>query len=434
MFVSVISVLTMLDSQFINIFYGTDLGTPGNLHMLLFVLFVVVTSVINMILLLFVRRKDTQATSTRSLLLRGTYIGTTGSQYTILLVSFIVIIEMVVFHAYDTTFSLFVIYVSHFWCVGILGILSFTFIRWFRFSGSFSMLTYAVVFIVIIYLSLVALPLLIQQFTMQTKLIYLRDYTNLITTVKIPSRDTAFIYGLGNYVLPVMIISSWILTVSLLKPYAHRIGKMFWLVISIPLFYQLFTFVVRDANLVTDPALIEIIYSKQVQFLFAISYQINGLFFAIAYLTIARKMKRPIVKNYLIICSIGIISLFSSIQPGTPFYAAYPPFGLVTLLLLGLSSYLLLVGMLGCAAYVARDSEIRREIHKRLDIDSDLLKMGRAEIHRQIETRVKTTIDKVKLSEDMGFRTDPDEEEIKVMIEEVLNEVHKVSDTKINRQ
>ncbi|MGC2426085.1 MAG: hypothetical protein WA421_03545 [Nitrososphaeraceae archaeon] len=64
-----------------------------------------------------------------------------------------------------------------------------------------------------------------------------------------------------------------------------------------------------------------------------------GYFFAIAFLTIARKMRRKVMKNYLIISSIGIILLFSSMQPGMPFYAAYPPFGLVTLLFLGLSSY-----------------------------------------------------------------------------------------------
>jgi hypothetical protein len=70
-----------------------------------------------------------------------------------------------------------------------------------------------------------------------------------------PSANMAFIYGLVNYVLPVLIVSSWILTVSLLKQYASRIGKKaFWLISTIPLLYQLFTFIISDANLVTDPA------------------------------------------------------------------------------------------------------------------------------------------------------------------------------------
>src|ERR671921_2208750 len=372
--ISLIVVLTIVDSQFINIFYGTDLGTPGNLHLLLYASFVIVASIINTILLLFVKRNDIHSTTSRSLLFRAAYIGTSIVQYTILLILFFMISEMLIFHEYNKIFSLLVVYLSHFWSAIILGILSLTFIQWFRFATSFSILIYAVVFSVIIFLILLTVPLLTQQFTTQSQLIYPRNYTSLISTVIVPSRDIAFIYGLGNYVLPLMIIPSWILTVLLLKPYANRIGKKrFWLIVGIPLLYQLFSFIVRDSNLVTDPTLVEIIYSQQFQVIFGISYQVSGLFFAIAFLSIGRKMKRKGMKNYLIISSIAILSLFSSMQPGMPFYAAYPSFGLVTLLFLGLSSYMLLVGMLGCAAYVSRDSALRREIYKGLEVNADVL-------------------------------------------------------------
>jgi hypothetical protein len=35
--ISLIVVITIVDSQFISLFYATNLGTPGNLHLLLFV-------------------------------------------------------------------------------------------------------------------------------------------------------------------------------------------------------------------------------------------------------------------------------------------------------------------------------------------------------------------------------------------------------------
>ncbi len=424
-------VVTIVDSQFINIFYGTDLGTPGNLHLLLFASFVIVASIINTILLLFTKRNDIYSTTSRPLLFRVAYIGTSIVQYTISLVLFITISEMLIFHEYNKIFSLLVVFLSHFWSAIILGILSLRFIQWFRFAISFSILIYGVVFSVILFLILLTIPLLTQQFTNQSQLIYPRDYTSLITTVIVPSRDIAFIYGLGNYVLPMMIIPSWILTVLLLKPYANRIGKKrFWLIVSIPLLYQLFSFIVRDTNLVTDPTLVQIIYSQQFQVIFGISFQVAGLFFAIAFLSIGRKMKRKSMKNYLIISSIGIVSLFCSMQPGMPFYAVYPPFGLVTLLFLGLSSYMLLVGMLGCAAYVSRDIELRREIYRGLEVDADVLKkIGMAETQRQIEKKVLSLANKIKLSDEMRnlMYPDPDEEDVKLMIEEVLNEIHKGS-------
>src|SRR5919112_1540812 len=374
-----IIIVTIVDSQFINIFYGTDLATPGNLHLLLFASFVIVASIINTILLLFVKRNDVHSTTSRSLLFRAAYIGTSIVQYTISLILFIMISEMLIFHEYNKIFSLLVVFLSHFWSAIILGILSLRFIQWFRFATSFSILIYGVVFSVIIFLILITIPLLTQQFTNQSQMIYPRDYSSLIMAVIVPSRDIAFIYGLGNYVLPLMIIPSWILTILLLKPYVNRIGKKrFWLIVVIPLLYQFFSFIVRDTNLVTDPTLVQIIYSQQFQIIFGVSYQISGLFFAIAFLSIGRKMKQKSMKNYLIISSIGIVSLFSSMQPGMPFYAVYPPFGLVTLLFLGLSSYLLLVGMLGCAAYVSRDIELRRQIYKGLEVNADVLN----EIHK----------------------------------------------------
>jgi hypothetical protein len=424
--VSVVVFLTVVDSQFIKVFYGTDFGTPGALHMLLFVSFVIIASIINIILLLFAKVNDFQARSSKTLLFRIAYTGTSIVQYSISLILVIMISQMLVFHGYSKVFSILVVYLSHLWSAIILGVLSFRFIQWFRFTRSFSLLIYGVVFVAILFLILITIPLLTEQFRLQPQVIYSRVYTSLIMDVLVPSSDIAFIYALGNYVLPLLVILSWIVTVSLLKPYAGRIGKKtFWLIVSIPLVYQFFSLIVNDQDLITDPALIKIVYSKEFQLFLGISHQIAGWLLAMGFWLIGRKMKRKTMKNYLIICSIGIILLFSSIQSGT-FYAAYPPFGLVTLLFLGLSSYLLLVGMLGSAAYVSRDVELRREIYKGLEVDSDVLKkMGLAEVQREMQRRILPLVNKTNLSDEMRESMDPSEEDVKTMIDEVLNEIHK---------
>ncbi|HZE78492.1 MAG TPA: hypothetical protein VE089_08090 [Nitrososphaeraceae archaeon] len=428
--ISVIVALTIVDSLFVNAFYGTSgLGNPGNYHLLLFISFAVIAGIINIVLMLFTKKNDSHATTSRPLLFRVAYVGTSAVQYAILLIVAVMILEMFIFHVYNKILSLLVLYLSHFWPAIILGVMSFVFVHWFRFTRSFSILIYGAVFSVIVFLILTTLPLLTEQFKLQPELIYPRDYTSLITSVIIPSPEIAFIYGLGIYVLPVMIISTWILTVSLLRQYTKRIGKKkFWLLTSIPLLYQLFTFIIRDANLVTDPAIVQILYSQQVQFIFGISYQIAGLFFGIAFLTIARRMRRKVMKNYLIISSVGIMALFGSVQPGLPFYAAYPPFGLATLLFLGLSSYMLLVGMIGIGANVSRDSELRREIYRDIEVNSDILKnMGTAELQREIERKVLPLTNKIKLADDMRDHLDPSEEDVKIMISEVLTEIHSKS-------
>jgi hypothetical protein len=425
--ISITVVITVVDTQFINFFYRTSLVVPGTFHLLLFLSFVIIACILNTILLAFTKRSDAQATTNRPLLFRVAHVGTFGGQSAILLILLVVLFEMLFFQQYSKTSSLLVVYFSHIWPAFVLGILSLTFIQWFKSTGSFSILVYGIVFSVIVFLILVTIPLLTEQFANWSASIIPRDYATLIMAWTAPSRAVAFIYGLGNYVLPVMIVSSWILTVLLLKSYARRVSKKrFWLIVSVPLLYQLFTFIVRDIGFVNDPTYFYIIYSMQFQFFLGISYQVSGLFFSIGFLSIARKVKQKVMKSYLIISSIGIALLFSSIQPGTPFYAAYPPFGLVTVSFLGLSSYMLLVGMLGIAANVSRDSELRREIYRGLESNSDVLKkMGMAEMQRELERRVRPLMEKVRLSDEMRDRIkDPSEEEVKAMINDVLNELH----------
>jgi hypothetical protein len=424
-FISFIVMITIIDSQFVNAFYGTNLGTPGRNHLLLYTSLVIMVSLINIILLLFVKRNDIRMTNSRLLLFRVAYIGTSIVQYAIIFILAVTILEAFVLNGYSKILSLLVVYLSHFWSAVMLGVLSIIFVNWFRFSRSFSILIYAAVFSVSIFLILVTLPLLAEHFKPEPDFIYPRDYTSLITGIVVSSREIGFIYGLGNYVLPVMIISTWLLTVSLLRPYIQRIGKKkFWLLISLPLLYQLLTFMIRNANIVTDPAFIQIIYSQQVQFIFGISYQISGIFFAIAFLTIARKMRRKVMKSYLIISSLGVISLFCSVQPGMPYYAAYPPFGLPTILFLGLSSYMLLVGMVGIGANASRDVELRREIYRNIEDHPDIFKnLGLAELQREIERKVIPLNNKIELAGYMKDYVDPSQEDVKIIISEALNEI-----------
>jgi hypothetical protein len=423
---------TVIDSQFLRVFYTTDLGTPGNFHFLLFVSLVLFASIINILFIRFAKINDTQARSSRPLLFKTAHICTIGAQTAVLLIMYLVISEMLIFHAYDRIFLLLVVIVSHFLSVFILGTLSVLFLQWYRFGRSLAILTYASVFIVIVFVILTTLPLLVvthgAESTLEANSVSPHPYMDLVLGYYVPSSNIAVVFGLGTYALPIMAIASWMLTVSLLKGYTDRIGKKkFWLVVSIPLAYQVFVVIVSNPNLVTDPNLIEILYSPQIQFLVAINGQISGLFFAVTLWTFARKTRQKSMKNFFIISSLGIISLFSAIQPGSPFYAAYPPFGLVTLSFLGLASYMLLVGMVGSAAYVARDSAVRREVYNSLQADTHVLKMATAEMQRELEHRVINVTEKFKSSKfagDMNFTTDQDEKDVQLMIEEVLREVH----------
>lgn len=77
--------------------------------------------------------------------------------------------------------------------------------------------------------------------------------------------------------------------------------------------------------------------------------------------------------------------------------------------------------MLGSAAYISTDSELRQEVFKGIHNNSDLFKMGRAEMQREIESRVKEAYKHINVVDEMRDRIDKDED-IKVMMQEVLEE------------
>ena len=127
--ISLIVVATIVDSQFINVFYGTNLGSPGNYHLLLYISLVIIVSIITIILLRFTKRNDVHGTASRPLLFRVAYIGTSAVQYAIIAILAITILEAFVFHGYNKMLSLLVVYLSHFWSAIMLGAISFIFVQ-----------------------------------------------------------------------------------------------------------------------------------------------------------------------------------------------------------------------------------------------------------------------------------------------------------------
>jgi hypothetical protein len=429
--ISLISIFSTFDSQFIKLFYGTSLDTPDYYHLLLFLSVTVAISAINAILLLFTRVNEFPGVNKGKLPLNYIYIGVSITQYAISFIFFLMIMEMVLFAGYSSSLVLMVILLSHICSIAILGMISFTFVQWFRSSRSFSIVVYGAVFITILFLTLITSRFLIEQVNHYPPIINSRPYSSVVLDVLPPSANISFTQELGKYVFPILVASSWIITILLLRHYAIRIGKtVFWIAVSIPLAYQVFAYIISDANIITDPELLDIVYSKEFQLLVGINNQISGLFFGMAFLVVGIKIKRKQMRNYLMISCIGIVSLFCSMSQTLAIYAAYPPFGILTFMFLAVSSYLLFVGIIGSARYISRDVEFRRSLYEGLDVEFELFKnMGMAEIQREISGKVESILPQIQpigISQD-DLDPEEDREEIKRIIEEVVNELHSKS-------
>ena len=74
----------------------------------------------------------------------------------------------------------------------------------------------------------------------------------------------------------------------------------------------------------------------------------------------------------MVIAAYGLILFFISNQVGVS-TAAYPPFGIATYCLLGLSSYMVFLGLYSSAISVSQSIQLRRSIEESIKGDSNLL-------------------------------------------------------------
>jgi hypothetical protein len=101
------------------------------------------------------------------------------------------------------------------------------------------------------------------------------------------------------------------------------------------LFFKIFDFLI-----VSNPTLFGIVLTL----IFNLSRIAGGILFGIAFWTIARHLpNNTAVKSYMIMAAYGLIIFYISNQAGSSLFqlgGVYPPFGLLTDAIIGLSSYI----------------------------------------------------------------------------------------------
>jgi hypothetical protein len=168
-----------------------------------------------------------------------------------------------------------------------------------------------------------------------------------------------------------------------------------------------------------------IFFGSLLTFIFTLSKPAGGILFGIAFWTISRNIRRTIaVRDYLMISALGFVLFFTSDQAIVLISVSYPPFGVTAVSFMGLSSYLIFVGIYYSAISLSHDDKVRREIKKFAMQESKLLdRIGSAQLEKDIEEKV-TAIRQIhnSVSQSSGVQPSIDEDEIRRYLEEVLHE------------
>jgi len=168
--------------------------------------------------------------------------------------------------------------------------------------------------------------------------------------------------------------------------------------------------------------------------IFPISKAVGGVLFGIGFWTTARTInKSNIVRKYLVITAIGFILLFVSEQVVTLIATPYPPFGLTSVSAVGLSSYLILVGLYYSAIFLSNDVNLRRTIRESALRESEFLEsIGKAYMEQEIKSKVIDVAknQKINMFKETGFSSSLTDVEIERYLDEVLTEVKKAKTQK----
>jgi hypothetical protein len=256
----------------------------------------------------------------------------------------------------------------------------------------------------------------------QSPVINVTNASNIFNT-------TYFVSSIFSFILV------WVATVFLLRCYSKKIGTAkYWILVSAPLFYflgqvQVIFFDLFESFRLSDPTLFALTFTL----LITMSKPIGGVLFGVAFWVVSRRVGRHAIKEYLIVSGFGMMLLFASDQATTLIFAPYPPFGLVTTSLLGLSSYILLVGIYSSAMSISRDTELRKFIHTIAAKEIKFLdRIGSAQMEKELVKKVIPLVQRKahSVEQETGIRTSLSDADMIQYLDDVLVEVRNLKKDK----
>jgi hypothetical protein len=350
-------------------------------------------------------------------------------QYTIIIIALTIVMQIFLFSYYSSILLLLIIIASYTLCIGILSVfIARTLSRVLLLRMTLVMLAFAItlgLLTVNAFIAMIDASLRLGDRPVEIRFSFGGSMD--VSKGRLDLLDQAFFY---SYILS--FISAWVASAIMLQHYAVTIGKRrYWLLIISPMVFFL-------AQFTTPPllALAPIINVDQffvttiITIVLTLSKPIGGLIIGLQFWVMAKSVSRTnSLRIYLLVSGFGFFLLFTCNQAILLSIAPYPPFGISTLTVVGLSAYLLVVGMYTSSVLLSSDAELRKSLRLFAKSQSKLIDpMVTTEVQKEIEERVKILINSeaLRLEEVTGIETSMNEPEMRQYLDEVLREVKKV--------
>jgi hypothetical protein len=354
------------------------------------------------------------------------------SQYLLAAIFLFFVLQMMIFSFYSIAALTLTTVIGY--AVGslMLGVLAAKFFEWFRSNRN------SVVFLYGLSSAMITINLAVTCLFVAEILESQPAVVSSLMVINVPFIAPGSIAELLNYPYVVSYVLSfilaWIATVWLLRHHSSSLGTIkFWVILSLPLVFFLLQFGPLFTDLLssffrTQPVFFGTFYTL----FFASSKSVGGVLFGIAFWVLALKIRNNIIiRNYLLLSAYGFMLLFVSNQAIVLTFNLYPPFGLSSVSFIGISSYLLMIGIYSSATSLSQDITLRQSIRRSTIRELELLdRIGMAHMKQQLEKRVINVVkaEQNNMIEQTGVQTSLTEDDIKSYLDQVLDEMEKSND------
>jgi hypothetical protein len=409
----------------------------------IFITLTIIFVAIVIVLLGFVKGKSSESGLRRGLSVKSNYVIVALTQLSLISIMLIIIHPIINLNSYNILSLFAVIYISHITALFFLMSLVITLVDWIMIKRNKILSLYAISFA----LTGIAIitSLLYATYVLSYHTSNIRPLSIHQSLLNLPQAELAMNFGPALDITSILsFVSVWIASALLLSTYGRRLGRIrYWTIISIPLIYFLFPFEkilvdIFQPFIISSPVLYGILNVT----IFSATKQIGALFFSLAFLVASTLVTKYDMQKFMLITGIGMAILFGSIEIDTLVYAAYPPFGIVTVSFIPMGSYLVLTGITLSAILLARDKELRGEFYRNAMSQLSLLKtIGVTEMENQLiksyksmekQTRSLDTIEsrfeKDNVREILhGLVDELDKDDVREILHDVLTDVYSKS-------
>jgi hypothetical protein len=284
---------------------------------------------------------------------------------TISLLIMILFFEMASYNSYSIYLVYSLLIITH--LTGIFFSIGGTikFLNWFESNNDKLLLVYVISFVTFSILIVLSLVYTLTELRHFPETITPLDLKRTIHAISVNLSEIYPFYRISYFVT---FCSIWVLSAFLLYDYFGRNNRLkYWVILSIPMIFFLVEFFPITLKLLIslyqlNPSFFLPFYT----ILSTVIAFIGATMVSITLWLLIRKIPNKAFRNYLILVAFGLLlTLISTHETPFPRFL-FPPFGLITILFVGLAIYLLFMGFYSASLHISKDMSLVRNFANKI--------------------------------------------------------------------